>query len=519
MKLEAFTQQGYQLLHEGTEELARIEANGIRIDVPLLQKTKEDLKEKLKATKAQLERDNLWSHWRKRFGIKTSIRAPEQRAYIIHDVLKIPRVKFTETGRSSLDDEVLQRIDHPFIKLLGRYGKYDKALGTFLKGIEWELVGDRLHPSFDLHTARTFRSSSSNPNFQNLPVRDKEIAKLIRSLFIASPDSVLGENDFKGIEVSMAACYHKDPVFIDYISTPGKDMHRDIAAQVYMLETEEVSKDARYGAKNKFVFPEFYGAWYKQCAVDLWEWIGAGKLARADGVSLYEHLKTKGIKRLGECNPEEEPAKGTFEWHIKEVEKDFWGNRFMVYAQWKRDWHAGYLEKGYFDLLSGFRIKGIYDRKQVCNYPIQGSAFHCLLWCLVQINRRLRECNMKSMLVGQIHDSLLGDIQERELGDYLSIVEEVVKVGLHKHFKWIEVPLEIEFELSPPGSSWNDKRPYEFKNGQFKHPNQDAWTRNASAFLEAFSVLPAPDRPHLEPRRGHRSNFEIGKMRTRSLRQ
>ncbi len=270
-------------------------------------------------------------------------------------------------------------------------------------------------------------------------------------------------------------------------------MHRDIAAQCYMLEEYlgnwkwESAKNIRYGAKNKMVFPEFYGAWYKQCAKDLWEWMDKGKLARPDGLPLKQHLALKGIRRLGECDPEIEAVKGTFEWHIKEVEKDFWQNRFAGYAQWKRDWYQSYLDKGYFELQSGFRITGVYDRKQVCNYPIQGSAFHCLLWCLVQINRTLRKYKMKSMLVGQIHDSLLGDIQTKELRDYLEIAERVVRDGLPKRFPWIKVPLEIEFELSAPGASWYEKKEYLFRDGQFKHPQKDLWTRNTDAFLAAFS--------------------------------
>lgn len=485
-------EDGYRLLHEGAEEMARMEMNGIRVDVSLLRKTKEDLKEKIRGTRMDIEKTDIWKHWRRRYGTKTDLGARDQKEYIIYDVLKAPRVKFTDTGLSAVDDEVLQKIDHPFVKLLIRFTKYEKALGTFLKGIESELIGDRLHPFFDLHTARTFRSSSSWPNFQNFPTRDKEIAEIIRSLFIPSPGCCLGENDFKGIEVGVSACYHKDSNFIAYLEDESTDMHRDCAAQVYMLEEFlrdwkwSSAKDIRYGAKNKFVFPEFYGAWYKQCAQDLWEWIGKGKLVRPDGASLYQHLKEKGIRGLGACDPDQDPKKGTFEWHLKEVEKDFWQNRFGEYAQWKRDWWGAYQENGYFDLLSGFRIFGLYDRKQVCNYPIQGSAFHCLLWCLCQIARKLRKYKMKSMVVGQIHDSLLGDIPTRELQNYMEIAEHVVRDLLPKHFPWIIVPLEIEFELVGPNSNWFRKREYKFKNGQFKHPDKDIWTKNADAFLAAF---------------------------------
>jgi hypothetical protein len=521
LTFEPFTYSGYQLLHEGTEELARVEANGIRVDVPLLKKTKESLIQKKRETKSLLEQDGIWKHWKRRFGESASLTAKDQVRYVVYDVLKTEKASFTKKGTASVDDEVLQKIDHPFIKLLTKFNKYDKALGTFLSGIEWEIVGDRIHPNFHLDTARTFRSSSSEPNFQNFPVRDKDIAKIIRSLFIPSEDCVLPENDFKGIEVGISACYHKDANFIKYISNPAMDMHRDCAAQVYMLEEYlkdwkwPSAKDIRYGAKNKFVFPEFYGAWFKDCAKDLWEWIDKGKLARPDGMSLKKHLALKGIRSLGACDPKIDPVKGTFEWHLKEVEKDFWQNRFREYAQWKKDWNESYLDKGYFDLLSGFRVRGIYDRKQVCNYPIQGAAFHCLLWCLIQINKLIRKYKMKSMVVGQIHDSLLGDTPVDELRDYLEIVEHVVKVMLPKHFRWIEVPLEVEFELSGPDSSWNDKREYKFDRGQFKNPAGEGWTRDTNRFLEAFMSMGKPERPHLEPRTGHRSKFEATKIKTR----
>lgn len=491
--IEPVTHAGYQLLHDGTEELAFIESNGIRIDVPLLAKTKEDLREKRRAARSAMEKDSLWKDWTKKYGRNTNLQADEQKRFIVYDVLKTPTSRFTKTGLASVDDEVLQRVDHPFVRKLGEWNKYNKALETFLKGIEWELVGDRIHPNFWLDTVQTFRSSSSEPNFQNFPVRDQDIARLIRSLFIASRGGVLAENDFKGIEVGMSACYHHDPNFITYISDPAMDMHRDCAAQCYMLEEFlnewkwPSAKHIRYGAKNKFVFPEFYGAWYKQCAKDLWEWIGKGKLTTPSGLDLYGHLRSKGITGLGACNPDEDPEPGTFEHHLKGIERDFWDNRFPGYFQWKNDWWNAYLDRGYFDLLSGFRVRGVYNKKQVCNYPIQGSAFHCLLWCLVQINRRLRKYRMKSMLVGQIHDSLLGDVQTKELRDYLCIAEEVVKDGLPRQFPWIEVPLEIEFELCAPGQPWYRKKEYQFKDGQFKHPEQDLWTRNTDAFLAMFA--------------------------------
>lgn len=489
MRIEANRQEGYQLLHDGLIELSKVEANGIRIDLGRLEHTKQRLTRKLRELKGEMETDEVWKIWRKRFGEKANMTSRDQLGQVLHVEMDFEVKDETETGRPSTDEESLQKIDHPFITKFIRFLKYEKALGTFLKGIEREIVGDRIHPSFSLHTARTYRGSSDSPNFQNLPVRDKEIAKIIRSLFTASRGCVLVENDFKGIEVSVSACYHKDSNFISYITTPGKDMHKDMAAQIYMLKPKQVDKDIRYGAKNKFVFPQFYGDFYVACAKNLWEWIGKQKLKTPDGVSLYDHLKEQGITKLGKCDPELDPRKGTFEKHLQEVEDDFWNNRFMQYGQWRKDWYRAYLNKGYFDLLTGFRVYGSFPRNAVVNYPVQGSAFHCLLWSLIRVNRMLATYKMKSRIVGQIHDSLIGDVRIDELRQYLEIVEQVTMVDLRKAWPWLIVPLEIEYEIAPVDGNWFQKREVKFKKGRFTHPEKpEKFTTDPVRFLKTIAA-------------------------------
>lgn len=484
-------QQGYQLLHDGLIELALVEANGIRIDLPLLETTKAKLQKSIRKARKEFEHGPIWKLWSRRFGAKANITARDQLARILTQDMDLELTELTEGGKPSMDEESLQKLDNPSLQTLVRFYKYEKANGTFLKGIEKEIAPDgRLHPSFSLHSARSFRSSSDSPNFQNFPVRDKEIAEIIRSLFIASPNSVLVENDFKGIEVALSASYHKDPNFISYITTPGKDMHRDMAAQIYMLKPSEVSKDARYGAKNKFVFPQFYGDFYVTCAKSLWDWMEKGKLTTAAGVPLVKHLAEAGITHLGKCDADEDPEPDSFEYHIREVENDFWNNRFRVYGKWKRSWYDAYVQKGYFDLLTGFRIDGFFTRNQVTNLCVQGSAFHCLLWSLVQVNRALRKYKLRSKVVGQIHDSLIGDVRVRELRDYLEIVEEVTLRGLPKQYPWLVVSPEIEYEISPPGKSWFHKREVRFKDGFFFHPiKPNKTTINPRAFCRALSKL------------------------------
>jgi len=487
MRIDAVRQKGYQLLHEGAIALAQVEANGIRIDVPRLVETRRSLTEKLRCLRYEMEAEDVWKTWRRRYGERANLTSREQLATILHVDLHYEVTDETETGRPATDEEALQKIDNPFVAKIVRYLKYQKTLGTFLTGIEREVVGDRLHPSFHLHTARTYRSSSSEPNFQNFPVRDKEISEIIRSHFIASKGHVLVENDFKGAEVVVSAAYHKDPNFISYITDPTKDMHRDMAAQIYLLEPEQVTKDIRYGAKNKFVFPQFYGDFYVACARNLWEWIRLGKLKSPEGDSLYNHLERQGITHLGVLDPEQDPEDGSFEKHLEEVEDDFWNRRFMEYGRWRKLWYGKYLKRGYFDLLTGFRVHGSFNRNSVVNYPVQGSAFHCLLWALIRVNRLLATHRMRSMVVGQIHDSLVGDVAVGELKDYLAIVEEVVMVRLRKAYTWLVVPLEVEYEICPVGGNWFQKQEFKFKKGRFIHPEDPSkTTQDPVRFLKSL---------------------------------
>jgi len=245
---------------------------------------------------------------------------------------------------------------------------------------------------------------------------------------------------------------------IEYITNPKLDLHRDAASELYLLKKGQVTKDVRYWAKNFFVFAQFYGDWYKNCAPRLWEGFDKMNLKTADGMPLKKHLELKGITRLGACHPEKKPLEGTFEKVVKKVEHDFWYKKFEVYTKWKYAWTEAYVRNGYFKMLTGFIVQGDYDRKQILNYPIQGTAFHWLLWSLIRIQKLLNKYRMKSLIVGQIHDSIIGDVHKKEKDDYLDIVKQVIHKDIRKHRKWIIVPLTVEAEIAPVGKSWYEKK-------------------------------------------------------------
>lgn len=452
----ATTKDAIRLFHEGALALSAIEANGMRIDVKYLDNQIETIGETIQDLSVELKADPIFRSWRRAFGRKTKLGSRDQLAHLLFKVMKYPCTEWTPTGRPKADDHVMGAIDLPFVEKYLKLEKLKKAKNTYLEGIRREVVDGYLHPNFPLNFTRTFRSSSDSPNFQNMPVRDKDIAKLIRSCFIPRKGHQIGEVDESGAEVRMAACYHKDPMMIRYIKDTTTDLHRDMAMEGYFLKQEEVSKDIRYVAKNQFVFPQFYGSYYVDCASAMWESIDKMKLTTVSGVGLKEHLKNKGIRKLGACDQNTKPIPGTFEHHIKNVEDKFW-KMFKVYASWKRSWWEKYNETGEFTMLTGFRVQGIYRRNMVMNYPVQGSCFHTLLWGLIRLQKWMVKHRMRSKLIGQIHDSIVGDFHENELMDCFYKAQEILTVDLPKAWPFIIVPWAVECEASPLGESWFKK--------------------------------------------------------------
>ena len=449
------TLDAYKLMHRGALTLADMEANGQRIDTAYLDKAIRITSKKIKEIKESIRNDEVFLTWRKRYGKELSLESNVQLGTVLSKDFGIA-LPLTAKGQIKTDKYTLGKIELPFLRMLVQARELGKARGTYLEGLRRELVGEYVHPIFNLHIAITYRSSCELPNFQNIPVRDPFLGRLIRRCFIARDGHVLCEIDFKGVEVSVAACYNHDPVLIKYVKDKTKDMHRDMAMQIFMLKLEELDAEGRIRqeAKGGFVFPAFYGDYYVNTAEAMWE--GSEALATADGVPLHKHLRRKGISTRGACDPERRAVPGTFEHHVKEVEYDFWNRRFKVYKQWKDETWERYQQRGYMRTKTGFRVSGFYTKNQIINNGIQGSAFHCDLWVMSEMNTWLEKKRMKSRLVNTIHDSVIGDVYEPELPDYLGRVKELVREELPKKWPWIIVPLDVEAKVAPSGGSWFD---------------------------------------------------------------
>jgi DNA polymerase I-like protein with 3'-5' exonuclease and polymerase domains len=472
MRLHPQTQQAYQLFHDGILALAHAEQQGICIDVEYIKNKINHLERKIIRAENQFKETEFFKHWQQSSKSTVNIYSGTQLNNYLYNVKGIKPLKVTKTStednvKGSTDGEALKKLKIPELAFYEDRTKIKKSLDV-LNGFLREQVNGVLHPFYNLHIARTYRSSSQNPNFQNIPKRDEEMMQICRRALLPRPGHLFLEPDFSGIEVRIAACYHKDPTMLKYINDPKSDMHRDMAQQIFKMKSFDKKIPSHYtlrqAAKNGFVFPQFYGDYYRNCADNLaceWGKLPQSKWRPGQGIDmigwepafntfhLSDHLIKQGIKSFDQ-----------FTEHVKAIEQDFWGVRFKVYAEWKKRHYDIYLKNGYIDLLTGFRCHGIMNEKEVSNYPVQGAAFHCLLWSMIQLDKQLRKYNMDSVICGQIHDSMLIDTAPKELKNVWEITQQITTIDLPKTYPWICVPLEIDGDVTEIDQSWATKKAY-----------------------------------------------------------
>lgn len=452
------TKEAFQLMMQGSEALANMSSAGMRIDTEYLDRKIVEIGNRIKEKQQELEATEFYGLWRKRFGANANLGSRPQMGDIIYKDLGFECKHFSDTGKPRVDVDALADIDHPFVNDYVRWQKLNKLHSTYLLGIRNEVdLRGFLHPSYNLHTVATTRSSCDLPNIQNIPIRDKDIASEIRPAFIPRNGHRLVEIDFSGAEVRCACAYHHDPVMIKYV-LEDYDIHKDMAGECYLCPDSLISGDMRGTAKGMFVFASYYGDWYVQISQNLWKAVDRYDLKLKDGTSLREHLNQKGMTTLE-----------AFTNHIKVVCDRFWFERFKVYSQWKEEWWNEYLKRGWFQMKTGFVCQGAYRRNQVINFAVQGSAFHWNLWVLIQLNKWLKKWKMRTRLIGQIHDSMVLDVYEGELQDVLAKVRQLITVDLPNFWKWINVPVNAEFSVCD--TNWHTKKKWKVENGIWRVAN------------------------------------------------
>ncbi|RLC88855.1 MAG: hypothetical protein DRJ03_01045 [Chloroflexi bacterium] len=447
--------KAFKLIRQGLLALADATEHGVPIDEIYYSEMDRDLTAKLEEIDNKIFTSKYVKQFEKQLGRKFEIKTKDFSSKDIRDmfftVLKKKPKKKTKSGLDAVDKNVLLGMKHPLATLINNRRKTHKLLNTYVRGYLDENDNGLLHPFFHLHTVRTYRSSSSEPNLQNVQKRDEEGAKICRRGIRASMGNHILCVDYASMEIRILACYSKDPVLIDYIIQDG-DPHGDEAKEIFMLPDEFLTKPIRQAMKSGFVFAEVYGSYYKSCAKTLW--VEAMPLKMANGVRIQDHME----KELFRGFPKNQWPQ-VFENHVKTHEDRFW-NKYHYTREWQMKTLHDYQKTGKIEFYTGFQCPELLTRNQIFNTPIQGSAFHCLLWSHIRLNKRSKANNWLSQLMAEIHDEIMWDMHPDEREMVVEQSDSVMTKEIREHWPWIIVPLECEPEITDIGASWYYKKDY-----------------------------------------------------------
>jgi len=415
-------ERAYALFHEAIPQFALMKYRGIRVDVPQLEDLGVETTAKLVELDAAQQCQAVQTY-RRKYRRKWDSGSSQDKQKLFFGMLGLKPHHLTPSGSElsnplhcSTDADSMTHLlgqveaGGPVAKLIEACQReaHLTKLNGYIKNFLSLTAAGFLHPSFLLHLVSSFRSSSADPNFQNIPVRIEELAQLRRVL--VPRFDLLMELDFAGAEVRGYGVHSKDAQLVQNIRD-NVDFHRYYASLLYEIPEDEITKEQRYKGKNGFIFPEFYGSYWKTIARNYPEW-------RVEAVQA--------------------------------AEKELW-DQMPGLKQWQLDSEKFYHKHGYLQYLTGFRVRygkqGCLSFNQVCNMPNQGFAFHRLLRVLLDLEKEMRRRGMKSLIIGQIHDSVVIDCVKDEVPELIKIGQEIVARPAWGYDAI--VPWEAEFKTGP----------------------------------------------------------------------
>jgi len=405
----------------GIVNMTKLERVGININAFYCQDEHEALEGEMADIEKEIKAMPECMSFKAKKGKEINIESPDDIRIVLFDIMKLKGIKQTTSGKKlSADAEVLLGMKNPFAQKIVNHRRL-KKIKDYLSNYLFLIDKDqRIHPSFNLHRAKTLRSSSDSPNFQNVPKHDEEAKRIIRTGIIPSPGRQFLAADYGSMEVRIWCCYTKDPVLTKYLEK-DQDMHG---------EWGEFFNVSRYDAKNAFVFPLIYGSYYK---------------------SIYKEFVKRGYTHLTESK-------------VKQGEEKFW-QKYTYSKEWLERITHYYNKTGEVETKFGFKFTGLMTRNMIANYPIQSAAFHLLLWSLNEIDKIQMKEKWESQMAAQIHDEILQDAVPYEKDHIAQITEDVMTKKTRERFDWIHIPLLSEFSLSDVDGSWADMKKQDLIDG------------------------------------------------------
>ncbi len=399
----------YQIESPLVSVLADMEWTGVRLDLEALN----DLSTQYSAELLRIEQEIT-----EMAGITFNVNSPKQIGEVLFDRLKIAdKAKKTKTGQYKTSEEELEkmRFKHPIIdKILEQRG-LKKLLGTYIDAFPL-LINERtgkIHTSFNQTVASTGRLSSTNPNLQNIPIRD-ERGKEMRKVFIPDAGCIFVSSDYSQIELRIMAHLSGDTNMVEAFSK-GQDIHAATAAKIFKIPIEEVTGDMRRKAKTAN-----FGIIYGITPFGLSERLN---IPRGEARELIDEYFTTfpGVKRyMDECITNAR-VKGY-------VETIYGRKRYLPDINSRNATVRGYAERN------------------AINAPIQGSAADIIKVAMIRIFDRLQQSELQSKMILQVHDELDFNVFPGELERVSKIVTEEMENACK-----LSVPLKTDLGT---GENW-----------------------------------------------------------------
>ena len=345
-----------------------------------------------------------------------NISSPKQLGIILFEKLLLdPKAKKTKTKQYSTGEEILVNLQdkHPIVNKILEYRGLKKLLSTYVEALP-KLINPKtgkIHSSFNQTIAATGRLSSTNPNLQNIPIRD-ESGREIRKAFIPSDsDHLFLSADYSQIELRIMAAVSGDKVMTDAFQN-GEDIHAATAAKIFDVKLKDVTSEMRRKAKTAN-----FGILYGISAFGLSQRL---QISRAEAKKLiddyYANFST--IKNYMDTQLDLARERGF-------VETIMGRKRYLS------------------DINSANATIRSFAERNAINAPIQGSAADIIKVAMINIYKRFEELNLNSRMILQVHDELNFDVLKTEL----EVVQEIIKTEMEQAVK-LTVPLEIELKAA-----------------------------------------------------------------------
>ncbi len=398
--------------------LISMESEGILLNTEVLNKIKEQVSERLVTIRTKIAA--CLEGGKKSIDASTvNFNSPKQLEEILFDILHLPVVKKSKSGKRSTDHEVLTTLQkyHPVPGLIIQYRELFKLISTYLEPLPNEISQrtGKIHTTYSQTITATGRLSSSQPNLQNIPV-GKEFGSLVRNAFVADSGKKFISADYSQIELRILAHVSQDPALLDAFKH-NKDIHRQTAAQICNVPEDEVTNEQRQIGK-KINFSIMYGLTPFGLSRDL----GISPSTAKEYIENY-FKQYPGIKTWMDTVIDQAKTSG-----------------FVQTLLGRRRFVPGLHEKN----------KNLFEaeKRVAINTPIQGTAADLIKKAMLTIQEQIEAKKMAGRIILQIHDELVLECPENEV-DELTVM---VKKCMSNVIFW-EVPLDISIRT---GDNWGE---------------------------------------------------------------